>query len=181
MGIAESLKVAATSSIGAGADAGDLPGGSGDGGEDNVNSFSGRQIRELKKGHVFDGWSEGILRFPPTYKYEINSDKYHGEDPRPGRRTPAWCDRILSYGKGMRLLSYRRSELQLSDHRPVTATYMVEVEVFSARKLQRALTYTDAEIENEEVVTDIGTDSRMSRLMTEEVLLLHAAPTPPAF
>ncbi|XP_019163110.1 PREDICTED: type IV inositol polyphosphate 5-phosphatase 3-like [Ipomoea nil] len=68
----------------------------------------------------------------------------------------------------MRLLSYRRSELQLSDHRPVTATYMVEVEVFSARKLQRALTYTDAEIENEEVVTDIGTDSRMSRLMTEE-------------
>nr|GMD98025.1 type IV inositol polyphosphate 5-phosphatase 3-like isoform X1 [Ipomoea batatas] len=48
------------------------------------------------------------------------------------------CDRILSYGKGMRLLSYRRSELQLSDHRPVTATYMVEVDVFSARKLQRA-------------------------------------------
>lgn len=77
----------------------------------------------------------------------------------------------------MRLLSYRRSELRLSDHRPVTATYMVEVEVFSARKLQRALTYTDAEIENEEVVTDIGTDARMSRLMTEEVLLLHTAPT----
>ncbi|XP_019174555.1 PREDICTED: type IV inositol polyphosphate 5-phosphatase 3-like isoform X2 [Ipomoea nil] len=128
--------------------------------------------REFKKGHVFDGWSEGILKFPPTYKYEINSDKYHGEDPRAGRRTPAWCDRILSYGKGMRLLSYRRSELQLSDHRPVTATYMVEVEIFSARKLQRALTYTDAEIENEEVVTDIGTDCRMSRLMTEEDALL---------
>lgn len=60
------------------------------------------------------------------------------------------CDRILSLGKGMRLLSYRRTELRLSDHRPVTASYMVDVEVFSSRKLQRALTFTDAEIENQE-------------------------------
>lgn len=64
------------------------------------------------------------------------------------------CDRILSYGKGMRQLSYRRTELQLSDHRPVSAIYMVEVEEFCPRKLQRALTYTDAEIENEEVVAE---------------------------
>lgn len=60
------------------------------------------------------------------------------------------CDRILSLGKGMRLLSYGRTELRLSDHRPVTASYVVEVEVFSPRKLQRALTFTDAEIENQE-------------------------------
>ncbi|OAY23646.1 type IV inositol polyphosphate 5-phosphatase 3 isoform X2 [Manihot esculenta] len=100
--------------------------------------------QELKKGCAFDGWTEGTLNFPPTYKYEINSDKYCGEDPKAGRRVPAWCDRILSYGKGMRLLNYRRAELKLSDHRPVTATYMVEVEVFCARKLQRALRYTGA-------------------------------------
>ncbi|KAI4346549.1 hypothetical protein L6164_007438 [Bauhinia variegata] len=81
--------------------------------------------RELKNG-TFDGWSEGTLNFPPTYKYEINSDKYYGQDPKAGRRTPAWCDRILSYGKGMRLLNYRRSELKFSDHRPVAATYMAE-------------------------------------------------------
>lgn len=56
----------------------------------------------------------------------------------------------------MRLLSYRRSEVKLSDHRPVTASYMVEVEVFSPRKLQRALTFTDAEIEGQDMVTDIG-------------------------
>ncbi|XP_057445907.1 type IV inositol polyphosphate 5-phosphatase 3-like isoform X2 [Lotus japonicus] len=105
-------------------------------------------IRELRSG-VFGGWSEGILNFPPTYKYEVNSDKYYGDDPKVGKRAPAWCDRILSYGKGMRLLSYRRSELKLSDHRPVSATYVVEVETFSPRKLQRALTFTDAEIENE--------------------------------
>ena len=59
------------------------------------------------------------------------------------------CDRILSYGKGMRLLDYRRFELRLSDHRPVTAVFMAEVEVFCHRKLQRALTFTDAEVEEQ--------------------------------
>ena len=44
----------------------------------------------------------------------------------------------------------------MSDHRPVTATYMAEVEVFSPRKLQKALTFTDAEIENEEVITNLA-------------------------
>ncbi|KAK8572181.1 hypothetical protein V6N12_028242 [Hibiscus sabdariffa] len=86
-------------------------------------------VRELRKGHTFDGWSEGALNFAPTYKYELNSEKYYGEDPKVGRRIPAWCDRILKYGKGLRQLSYRRSELTLSDHRPVTATYMAEVEL----------------------------------------------------
>ncbi|XP_044512218.1 type IV inositol polyphosphate 5-phosphatase 3-like isoform X2 [Mangifera indica] len=113
-------------------------------------------IRELRRGRPFDGWSEGTLNFPPTYKYELNSEKYHGEDPKAGRRNPAWCDRILSYGKGMRLLKYRRAEIKMSDHRPVTATYMAEVEEFSHRKLQHALTFTDAEIENEGAVTDLG-------------------------
>ncbi|XP_059452921.1 type IV inositol polyphosphate 5-phosphatase 3 isoform X2 [Corylus avellana] len=123
---------------------------------------------QLRKGRAFDGWSEGPLNFPPTYKYEINSEKYYGEDPKAGRRTPAWCDRILSHGKGMRLLSYRRIELKLSDHRPVMATYMAEVEVFSPRKLQRALTVTDAEIENEDDIADMGTDVGMSRFRLEE-------------
>ncbi|KAK7391208.1 hypothetical protein VNO78_19620 [Psophocarpus tetragonolobus] len=111
--------------------------------------------KELERG-VFDGWSEGTLNFPPTYKYEINSEKYYGEDPKVGRRTPSWCDRILSYGMGMRLLRYGTSGLKFSDHRPVTATYMAEVEVFSPRKLQKALTFTDAEIENEEVMATLG-------------------------
>ncbi|XP_024976397.1 type IV inositol polyphosphate 5-phosphatase 3-like isoform X1 [Cynara cardunculus var. scolymus] len=105
---------------------------------------------QLRKGCAFDGWTEGTLNFPPTYKYEPNSDKYYGEDPKVGRRTPAWCDRILSLGKGMRQLSYRRAELRLSDHRPVSASYMIEVEVFSPRKLQKALAFTDAEIGNDE-------------------------------
>ncbi|XP_048226836.1 type IV inositol polyphosphate 5-phosphatase 3 isoform X2 [Ricinus communis] len=128
-------------------------------------------VRELRKGRAFDGWTEGALKFPPTYKYEMNSDKYYGADPKAGRRVPAWCDRILSYGKGMRLLSYGRTELKLSDHRPVAATYMAEAEVFCHRKLQRALTYTDAEIENEEVI-EASLDVGMGHLRLEQDISL---------
>ncbi|GER49726.1 inositol polyphosphate 5-phosphatase 1 [Striga asiatica] len=124
--------------------------------------------KEFKKGRAFDGWSEGTLNFAPTYKYELNSESYVGEDPKAGRRTPAWCDRILSFGTGIRLLSYRRCEVRLSDHRPVTAMYMVEVEVFSPRKLQRALTFTDAEVEHEDIITDVGLVSGMGLLRSGE-------------
>jgi hypothetical protein len=46
---------------------------------------------------------------------------------------------------------------------------MAEVEVFSPRKLQKALTFTDAEIENEEVVAGLGIDVRISQLRLEQV------------
>ena len=82
------------------------------------------------------------------------------------------CDRILSYGKGIRLLTYKRSELRFSDHRPVSAAYMAEVEVFSARKLQRALTIMDAEIEDEEILADTEVDVGMNFLRVGKVTTL---------
>ncbi|CAF2098758.1 hypothetical protein BRARA_E01933 [Brassica rapa] len=104
---------------------------------------------EMRKGNVFEGWSEGVLCFPPTYKYEIDSENYIGDDPESGKRRPAWCDRVIWKGKGMKLLSYRRNEIKLSDHRPVTATFLAEVEVLSLWKLQRALAITYAEIQSQ--------------------------------
>ncbi|CAL5432400.1 unnamed protein product [Camellia sinensis] len=104
--------------------------------------------KELCNGHVFDGWKEGAITFPPTYKYEINSDRFVGENPKEGekKRSPAWCDRILWLGKGIKQLSYSRADIRLSDHRPVNSNFLVEVEVFSHRKLQRALNFTTAAI-----------------------------------
>ncbi|KAI4327243.1 hypothetical protein L6164_019728 [Bauhinia variegata] len=111
--------------------------------------------KELRSGHVFDGWKEGLINFPPTYKYEINSDRYIGENPKEGekRRSPAWCDRILWLGKGTKQLSYRRAEIKLSDHRPVSSIFSVEVEVLDQRKLQRALNFTSAVVHPEEFIT----------------------------
>jgi len=56
------------------------------------------QLRiEQRRGHVFEGWNEGRIYFPPTYKYSKNSDSYAGADTylKEKRRTPAWY--ILVY------------------------------------------------------------------------------------
>ncbi|XP_022892762.1 type I inositol polyphosphate 5-phosphatase 2-like isoform X1 [Olea europaea var. sylvestris] len=101
-------------------------------------------IKELRSGHVFDGWKEGLISFAPTYKYEINSDRYVGETPKEGekKRSPAWCDRVLWLGKGIKQLSYERTEIKRSDHRPVSSMFLVEVEILDHRKLHRALNFS---------------------------------------
>lgn len=100
---------------------------------------------ELRRGRIFDGWKEGLIDFPPTYKFEKNSDRYVGDNAQEDekRRSPAWCDRILWFGKGIRQLAYWSSEYTLSDHRPVSSIFSVELEVFNEWKLQRALNYTN--------------------------------------
>lgn len=111
---------------------------------------------ELRVGHVFDGWKEGLINFAPTYKYEINSDRYVGEIPKEGekKRAPAWCDRILWLGKGIKQLNYERAEIKLSDHRPVSSIFLVEVEVFDHRKLRRALNFTNTAAVHPEIFPD---------------------------
>uniref|UniRef100_A0A0E0INP8 Inositol polyphosphate-related phosphatase domain-containing protein n=1 Tax=Oryza nivara TaxID=4536 RepID=A0A0E0INP8_ORYNI len=93
---------------------------------------SDQLTKELTNGNTFAGWKEGLINFPPTYKYETNSSKYVGEKPNEvgNKRSPAWCDRILWLGKGIKQLSYWSSGLNLSDHRPVSSTFIVEVELF---------------------------------------------------
>ncbi|OEL17253.1 Type IV inositol polyphosphate 5-phosphatase 9 [Dichanthelium oligosanthes] len=81
-------------------------------------------------GGAFRGWSEGAIAFSPTYKYYPNSDTYYGGGRNKGekRRAPAWCDRILWRGAGLRQTRYNRCESRLSDHRPVRAVFAVEVD-----------------------------------------------------
>jgi hypothetical protein len=59
------------------------------------------------------------------------------------------CDRILWLGKGIKQLSYKRAELKLSDHRPVSSNFLVEVEVLDHRKLQRAINFTSVAVHPE--------------------------------
>ncbi|CAH9080021.1 unnamed protein product [Cuscuta epithymum] len=110
--------------------------------------------KELRSGCVFEGWKEGAINFAPTYKYEFNSDRYVGESAREGekRRLPAWCDRILWLGKGIKQIFYNRTNIRLSDHRPVSSMYVVEVEIFNQRKLQRALNVNSAAIHHDKFV-----------------------------
>lgn len=90
-----------------------------------------------KDGKIFEGYVEGNINFPPTYKYDMNSDDY---DTSEKNRIPAYTDRILfkrnstnpkvtydpsNYGK---IVYYGRAELKSSDHRPVSAVIQVDVD-----------------------------------------------------
>ncbi|CAL9037188.1 unnamed protein product [Musa banksii] len=89
------------------------------------------QLRiQHKAGGVFAGWEEGRICFPPTYKYISNSDIYdmNWANSRDKRRTPAWCDRILWRGKGMKQMWYVRGESRFSDHRPVSSLFAVQLD-----------------------------------------------------
>ncbi|XP_077230964.1 type IV inositol polyphosphate 5-phosphatase 9-like [Tasmannia lanceolata] len=92
---------------------------------------------EISEGRVFEGWQEGIIEFAPTYKYYPKLDKYYGCDQgRKGekKRAPAWCDRIIWNGKGLKQNQYSRGESRLSDHRPVHAIFTAEVDALRNSK-----------------------------------------------
>ncbi|XP_022970700.1 type IV inositol polyphosphate 5-phosphatase 7-like isoform X1 [Cucurbita maxima] len=92
--------------------------------------------KEQEAGGVFQGWREGNIEFAPTYKYSSsNCNRYSGGPLRrtgEKQRTPAWCDRILWYGKGVKQLSYFRSESKFSDHRPVSAQFLAQIELLES-------------------------------------------------
>ncbi|KAK7399890.1 hypothetical protein VNO78_11084 [Psophocarpus tetragonolobus] len=98
-------------------------------------------IMELMTGNMLRGWHEGAIKFAPTYKYCPNSDIYYGccyhGKKAEKKRAPAWCDRIVWYGEGLKQLQYARIESKLSDHRPVKAMFTAEVMVLpDVKKLQ---------------------------------------------
>ncbi|KAK9018696.1 hypothetical protein V6N11_033743 [Hibiscus sabdariffa] len=80
------------------------------------------QLRlEQRVGRVFKGWEEGSIYFVPTYKYLADSDDYVVQTSisKEKQRIPAWCNRILWKGEGVKQMWYARGESRFSDHRPV--------------------------------------------------------------
>ncbi|KAI3871458.1 hypothetical protein MKX03_025919 [Papaver bracteatum] len=98
---------------------------------------------EQRAGRVFKGWEEGSISFAPTYKYLDNSDQYVAQNQtsksKEKRRIPAWCDRILWKGKGMKQMWYVRGENKFSDHRPVYSLFSVQLDSpIDRNKLQKS-------------------------------------------
>ncbi|KAJ3966605.1 Endonuclease/exonuclease/phosphatase [Lentinula raphanica] len=86
-------------------------------------------LKEIKynRGCRFRFFTEGPLTFPPTYKYDRRSDVY---DTSEKRRAPAWCDRVLWRSRvpsRVKQLHYQRYEVNVSDHRPISAAFSVTV------------------------------------------------------
>ncbi|XP_062360293.1 phosphatidylinositol 4,5-bisphosphate 5-phosphatase A [Cinclus cinclus] len=91
---------------------------------------------------VLRGFQEGPLNFPPTFKFDVGTNKY---DSSAKKRKPAWTDRILwkikSPSKGLGTGGHRPSqgmlsvsqlcycshmEYTVSDHKPVAAIFAVQ-------------------------------------------------------
>ncbi|XP_076445234.1 inositol polyphosphate 5-phosphatase OCRL-like isoform X2 [Babylonia areolata] len=92
-------------------------------------------------GHtdVFRGFEEGPITFDPTYKFDPGTDVYDSSDKS---RIPAWCDRILWQGVGVHQLRYdSHPQLRISDHKPVSAMFDVEIKVIDEKRYKK--TYED--------------------------------------
>ncbi|NXI41203.1 PI5PA phosphatase, partial [Galbula dea] len=91
---------------------------------------------------VLSGFQEGPLNFPPTFKFDVGTNKY---DSSAKKRKPAWTDRILwkikspSTGLGVggrrpsqsilsvsQLCYCSHMEYTVSDHKPVAAIFAVQ-------------------------------------------------------
>ena len=88
--------------------------------------------RRKNPGFRLRAFKEAAITFAPTYKYDVGRDVY---DTSEKRRAPAWCDRVLYRGLGrIKPIDYRRHEVRVSDHRPVTAAFKVRIKAIVPTK-----------------------------------------------
>jgi len=101
--------------------------------------------RRKNPGFRLRAFQENEIRFAPTYKYNVHSDEY---DTSEKRRAPAWCDRILYRGLGqVKCEEYRRWEVRVSDHRPVSGRFRLRVKSVDAVKRKRVADAVGRELE----------------------------------
>ena len=78
---------------------------------------------ELKeKTNILKTYSESEIKFPPTYKYKLNSDSYNLS------RRSSWTDRILYRNKQCHIQSidyWTTSKIRFSDHRPIAKLFFL--------------------------------------------------------
>lgn len=100
--------------------------------KDIKSLFEYDQLRAvMKKGEAFSELTEQDPDFPPTFKFSVGTPCYDH------KRRPAWCDRILyrvnsnnyeNVTLKVDQLSYKsHPNYVLSDHKPVTAEFIIKV------------------------------------------------------
>ncbi|KAI3406570.2 INP53 [Candida oxycetoniae] len=92
---------------------------------------------ELKSKGAFGEFSEGVVKFMPTYKFDKGTSDY---DTSEKQRVPSWTDRILYLSakkkrNDLEQINYNAvPDMFLSDHKPVYSTFQVTVEFVDKEK-----------------------------------------------
>ncbi|XP_052808997.1 inositol polyphosphate 5-phosphatase OCRL-like isoform X2 [Mya arenaria] len=94
------------------------------------------QLRKhMSTNIVYKSYSEGEINFPPTYRYDTGTDNF---DTSEKARNPAWCDRVLWKGSGVRQIIYRsHPALKISDHKPVSSLFDTGIKVVLKEKYKK--------------------------------------------
>lgn len=148
------------------------------------------QLRqEMRRGKCFEGYTEGEIKFRPTYKYDPGTDNYDSSEKQ---RAPAYCDRVLWKGTRIEQLAYNSiMEIRQSDHKPVYAVFQVKVktrdEVKYKRVQEEVLKAVDKrendnqpQINVEKTVIDFGT-VRFNEPSTRDFNVYNNCPLPVDF
>nr|XP_016939364.1 type II inositol 1,4,5-trisphosphate 5-phosphatase [Drosophila suzukii] len=148
------------------------------------------QLRqEMRRGKCFEGYTEGEIKFRPTYKYDPGTDNYDSSEKQ---RAPAYCDRVLWKGTRIEQLAYNSiMEIRQSDHKPVYAVFRVKIktrdEVKYKRVQEEVLKAVDKrendnqpQINVEKTVIDFGT-VRFNEPTTRDFNVYNNCPLPVDF
>ncbi|CAF0893092.1 unnamed protein product [Rotaria sp. Silwood1] len=122
--------------------------------------------KEHAEGRVFREFTEGLIKFPPTYKHDIGSDEY---DTSEKARTPSYTDRILwrsiFSNVQTKQVYYGRAEVKTSDHRPVSAMFDIDVEICDETKMHKKYIdiYERFKPSNAQIIFDMKNDVNLNK------------------
>ncbi|RLV89996.1 Polyphosphatidylinositol phosphatase INP52 [Spathaspora sp. JA1] len=92
---------------------------------------------EKRNGGAFKQFNEGVITFPPTYKYDKGTSNYDSSEKQ---RVPSWTDRVLftsstGLSQDLTLLKYDSvTDLVLSDHKPVYGVFDIKVDFINRER-----------------------------------------------
>lgn len=98
--------------------------------------------QEMKERHIFTGFKEQDINFPPTYKYAIGTDSFDQSSQGNNKpKIPSYTDRILyTPHASLSPKEYTSlSEYSLSDHKPVVASFDLELSVVDQEKRKKVV------------------------------------------
>eukprot|EP00002_Diphylleia_rotans_P037167 TRINITY_DN8279_c0_g1_i4.p1 TRINITY_DN8279_c0_g1~~TRINITY_DN8279_c0_g1_i4.p1 ORF type:complete len:566 (-),score=82.64 TRINITY_DN8279_c0_g1_i4:1330-3027(-) len=105
-------------------------------------------IAQRHVDRVFVGFDEGLIDFPPTYKFDPGTDIYDSSEKK---RIPAYCDRVLWFHRSpLTLLKYTCLNILMSDHRPVLATFDANIQIVDQAKRMEIMSLITRDVDQAE-------------------------------